>query len=389
MQLTKTFFKFDDAWKKNSRIIDSCGGTRSGKTFSILQYFMLKYMYSKTKRLLSVVSETFPHLKRGAIRDFQIIMDTDSLWVDDCWSKTDHIYTFPNGCQIEFFSADNAGKVHGSARDDLFVNEAQNVDYEIYRQLAVRTKRRIVVDYNPTHEFWVHKYLQPRQDCVTIKSTYKDNQFLSPVQIAEIEANKGDARWWKIYGEGEVGSLEGVIYNFEQIDALPMKSDGMIECYGLDFGFTNDPSVLVHILIHKGKREIYLDEIFYKTGLLNKDIVTLMSLNGVERTAPIFADCAEPKSIAEIHSLGFNIHPCYKGTKITEQIAFINQFKIYVTKRSVNGIHELREYCYDKDKNGVLQNVPIQGNDHFCDAFRYGVFTPLVNFVGKSFVSFA
>ena len=372
------------AWYEHPRYMESCGGARSGKTYSILQLLTLKSVAEAAEkspaRVTSVVSETLPHLKRGAIRDFKDIMQSWGIWHDRSWNRTDNIYTFPNSGIIEFFSADSPGKVHGPARDRLFINEAQNIDYETARQLFVRTKDRIILDYNPVREFWVHEKLQGRPECVSIHSTYRDNNFLTPAQIAEIESNKNSTNWWRVYGEGMIGQAEGIIFDFMQIDRMP-DAGGMIETYGLDFGFSNDPSVLVHILIHTGRKEIYADQIEYRTGMLNRDIIrTLDAYEIPKRSIPIFGDASEPKSIAEIAQAGYNCKPCYKATRKAEQIAFMQQYKMFITKRSVEGIKEIRNYCWAKDKDGRPLNEPQSICDHFMDALRYGVYPPFADF---------
>lgn len=375
-----------DAWLTNPRYISSCGGTRSGKTFSNLQ---LLYIYAaKHKVTISVVSETFPHLKRGAIRDFTNILGT--AWDDTKWSKTDSIYTLSNGSIIEFFSADSPAKVHGPARDILFLNEAQNIPYDIARQLFVRTRERIILDYNPTHSFWLNEKIEPLENCKCIHSTYLDNcdatthkSFLTEAMMAEIESNKADASWWQVYGLGQVGKLEGVIYDFTQVDALP-DADGMIDVYGMDFGFSNDPTTLIHCLIDNRKKEIWLDEVCYRRGMLNADIARTMEEAQVpKRSTPIFADCAEPKTIAELASYGWNVRPCYKATRKAEQIQVLKGYHINITKRSLNTIKEARGYVWQKDKDGSPINEPTPINDHAMDAFRYGCFTFLSEYKNK------
>lgn len=374
--LSKTFReKLLPAWNVGSRFVDVCGGTRSGKTYAILQLLILVVANDKTATINSVCAETMPQLKRGAIRDFQSIMRRAEIWNDASWNKTDSIYTFPNGAILEFFSLDSDGKVHGLARDRLFVDEAQNVSWDVVRQLLVRTKGRVLFGYNPTREFWVHTEIQPRHECVSINSTYKDNEFLTVEQVREIEANRKDARWWRVYGEGLVGAYEGVIYDFEQIDTMPDKG-GMLEVYGIDFGFTHDPSVAVRCYIHTGKREIYAEQLFYRRQMLNSDIVAELKSKGVPMSATIIADSAEPKSIEEIRQSGYrNIEGAYKATKIAEQIAHIKQYKLFVTKNSIEAISELRAFVWAQDRDGNMLNEPMRGGDHFADAMRYAVFS--------------
>lgn len=382
---TRTFTsKLLPAWNARARYTDMSGGTRSGKTYAILQLLVLIHVgeaaAGRAPRITSVVSETLPHLKRGAIRDFKDIVQGIAIWEERRWNRTDLIYTFSNGGIIEFFSADSPGKVHGPARDRLFINEAQNIDYETARQLFVRTRGRILVDYNPVRRFWVHERLQGRPECASVSSTYKDNDFLSAAQVAEIESNRGNTQWWRVYGEGLVGQAEGVIYDFELIDRMP-DPEGMIETYGLDFGFTNDPTVLGRVLIHPGRKEVYIDQLEYRTGMLNRDIIAALKQHGVPlRTTPIYADAAEPKSIAEIAQAGYNCRPSYKATRKAEQIAHVQQYRMRVTKRSIEGIRELRDYCWARDKEGRALNEPQPFNDHFCDAMRYAIYSPVAEF---------
>lgn len=379
MILTDVFMKTADASAVTERFISSCGGTRSGKTISILQYLFLLVSQDKEPTINSVVSETYPHLKRGAIRDFQTTID---LYDETCWSKGASTYTFPSGAIIEFFSADSPAKVHGPARDRLFLNECQNINWEVARQLFVRTRGLVFLDYNPTASFWVNEKIEPRDTCVKIHSTYLDNKdyktgvsTLSPEQVAEIESNRNDANWWQVYGLGLQGRLEGLIFpDFEQIDQLPEKSDGMVETYGWDFGFTNDPSVLMHTLVDTRKKVIYTDEVCYRKGLLNADMADVMKSEKIGRAIPVFGDSAEPKTIEDLHRYGYNMLPAYKAVRKAEQLQAMKGYSIKVTKRSLNTIRELRSYTWAKDKNGNWLNEPIELNDHCMDSLRYSCY---------------
>ena len=390
MQTSATFSKLAQAYAQKPRYIDSEGGTRSGKTYSALQLLILVVQHDRTPTINSVVAESMPHLKRGAIRDFKEIMVAEGLWDDNRWNISDKIYTFTSGAIIEFFGSDSPAKVHGPARDRLFLNEAQNIKWEVARQLFVRTRGTIIFDYNPTAPFWAHEQIRPREGCISIHSTYKDNPFLTPEQVAEIESNRGDKNWWRVYGEGKVGQLEGLIYpDVQVIDELP-EAGGLLETYGLDFGFTNDPTACVHCIIDTRKRELYLDQVIYQRGLLNRDIVARLEAEGVpKRGKVIYADAAEPKSIAELCQYGYNVKPSYKATKIVEQLAFIQQYKIFVTKTSLDLLREIRGYCWSTDKDGKPINEATPFNDHCMDALRYAVFTPQAAFRRASGVSFS
>ena len=372
MDITPVFRKMHDAWMQHPRFIDSAGGTRSGKTFAALQLLILLAESDKKPTLTSVVSETLPHLKRGAIRDFRTLMG--DTFNEEAYNRGDNIYTFTTGSQLEFFSADQPSKVHGPARDRLFINEAVNVDYDTARQLFVRTRDFIILDYNPTHSFWVHEHIQPREGCVSILSTYKDNPFLSAQQVEEIEAGRGDAYWWRVYGEGLVGMREGIIYDFRQIDKMP-DAAGMVELYGLDFGFTNDPTACVRVLCDTRRKALYIDEICYGRGMLNDDIADALGAAGVKRHSLVYADCSEPRTIAELNARGYNVRPCYKATRKAEQVNYMRSWEWNITKTSTNVIREARAYAWQTDRDGNSLNEPSPFNDHAMDAIRYAVFT--------------
>lgn len=367
MEYTPVYYKTIQAIGKTSRLVSSCGGTRSGKTFANLQCIYQLALLDKRPTITSVVSETFPHLKRGAMRDFQDALG--DLWDESAWSKSESIYHLQNGSIIEFFSADTPSKVHGPARDRLFLNEIQNIPYEIARQLFVRTRGLVLMDYNPTASFWGNEIMEARPDCQTIHSTYKDNSHLTPEQVREIESNRGDANWWKVYGLGEFGSLEGLIYKFELIDQMPEPA-GLREVWGMDFGFTHDPTAIVRVLADTRNKILYMDERCYKAGMLNRDISSLLQAEGIKRGTHIWADAAEPKSIAEIAAdTGLQVRACNKSApttknRLTFQIQWMQGWRIFITKSSVNLIKEGRNYTWAKDRDGNLLNEPIDIWNH-------------------------
>ena len=392
MNYTPVYHKTMDAIARTSRFVSSCGGTRSGKTFANLQAIFQLAAADERPSLTSIVSETFPHLKRGAIRDFPEAVGSD-LWEEKRWSKGGYIYTLPNGSQIEFFSADSPGKVHGPARDRLFINECQNIPYEIARQLFVRTRGLIILDYNPTATFWGNEIIEARPDCITIHSTYKDNDYLTPEQVAEIEANQHDTNWWKVYGLGEFGTLEGVIYGFELIDEMPEPA-GLREVLGMDFGFTHDPTAIVRVLADTKRKIAYIDERCYRTGMLNRDISALLQGESVGRGVHIWADAAEPKSIAEIgRDTGLNVLPSNKSApsnkdRLVFQIQWMQGWKFLVTKASVNWIKEARNYTWAKDRDGRLINQPIDTWNHLMDATRYALYSEFAGTGGSYSLGF-
>lgn len=367
------------AYLRGVRVVANKGGTRSSKTFSIVQ--LLIVIADFRQRDISIVSESFPHLRRGVMKDFAEILDKENLveGVNYEFNKSEYKYTFKNGSVVEFFSVDNWGKVKGSRRDILFINECNRISYETYRQLAVRTTETIFLDWNPDNEFWYEEHIASRETTAEIHSTYLDNPYLDKAQIAEIESNRYNEQWWRVYGLGLTGHIEGTIYRpFIQIDELPDARSRMRHVYGLDFGYSNDPTALVDVYIDEGAKKIYVDEIIYETGLLNSDIAQRMAEAGVSKATEIFADAAEPKSVDEIGRkvYRYNVKPAYKKDLLS-QIQFLQQFEIYVTTRSLNVIKESRQYKWKEDRDGNAVNEPIDAFNHAMDALRYAVFTAL------------
>jgi len=355
----------------NHHVIVNKGGTRSGKTWSLLQ-LCATLATSCDGVLISVVGETLPFLKRGVIRDFRSMMG--GAWNADKWNATDLVYSFDNGSQIEFFSADNEGKVHGSARDVLFINECYFVDWEIYRQLEVRTRALIFLDYNPRSRFWVDDNILGKPDVALIHSTYQDNPFLTDRQRQAIEAYKDDENWWRVYGLGEMGSVEGLIYTrWATVPEMP--SPFKREFYCIDFGFTNDPTSILRVRLSGG--ELWVEELAYRNAMLNGDIVNVLQQNHVQRNAQIVCDSAEKKSIAEINNIGgFRAVACVKGNgSVVSGITMVQAYQINVTKNSLGIIDELRNYSWKRDANGNYTNIPIDRYNHSLDALRYGVTT--------------
>jgi phage terminase large subunit len=356
--------------RKRVRIVQ--GGTSSSKTFSIIP-LLITYAIDNPFTEISIVSESIPHLKRGALKDFQKIMLMTDNYRDSYFNKSSLKYTFSNNSYIEFFSVDQPDKLRGARRDILFINECNNIDFESYQQLSVRTKKFIYLDYNPTNEFWVHTELKNDIDSDFVVLTYKDNEALDPAIVREIEKAREKAQtssywanWWNVYGLGQLGSLEGVVFpNWEQIDTIPAEAK-FLGC-GLDFGYSNDPTAMIAVYEYNGK--IIADELIYSTSLLNSDIIRLMKQ---DKRLPIWADSAEPKSIEEIRRAGFNIKPVVKGAdSINFGISVLQERNLLVTKQSTNLIKELRNYSWDTDKTGKRLNRPIHDYNHAIDAMRY------------------
>lgn len=368
--------------KKRTKIIP--GGTSAGKTYGILPVLIDRA--AKTPLLeISVVSESIPHLRKGALKDFLKIMKATGRYVDKNYNRTLLTYTFANGSYIEFFSADQEDKVRGPRRNILYINECNNIDFETYHQLAIRTSHEIWLDFNPSNEFWVYTELQDDPDVEWLTLTYKDNEALADSIVREIEKARlkayydpdGDINdeknikntfwdnWWKVYGLGLLGSLEGVIFsNWKQIPSIP--TGARLIGSGMDFGFTNDPTTVIDIYEWEGKR--ILDERCYRTGLLNAQIVEY-----VNNSVDTYADSADPKSIAELNTLGCKrVLPAQKGPdSIVYGIQIMQGQEYLVTQGSTNLIKELRTYCWEKDKAGKATNKPIDAFNHAIDAVRY------------------
>lgn len=359
------------ALNKRLRIIQ--GGTSSSKTYSILICLIDQAQRDKQPTLTSVVSESFPHLKRGAIKDFVDIMVGLNLFRDSQWNKTDFTYTFETGSKIEFFSADQPGKVRGPRRDRLFINECNNVPYETFEQLEVRTSQYVYLDYNPVTEFWVHEEIFPtRKDYDFIILTYIDNEALPIEIVRSIESRKSRLNWWKVYGEGQLGEIEGKIYsNWQIIDEIP--HEARLEIRGLDFGYSIDETGLVDIYYLNGG--YILDEQLYQLGMSNRRIAdTILSLDNPH--VLVMADSAEPKSIDELYSYGVNVRAVEKGPdSIRQGIQYVQDLPISVTRSSVNLIKEYRNYVWATDRLGktIIPNVPEDAFNNLMDALRYGI----------------
>lgn len=364
--------------KQRKRVIQ--GGTSAGKTFGVLPILIDKAIREPLLEI-SVVSESIPHLRRGALKDFLKIMMMTNRYRDIQFNKSTLKYTFANGSYIEFFSVDQPDKLRGARRNILYINECNNVPFEAYNQLAIRTSGDIWLDYNPTNEFWVHRELLNDKDVDFIVLTYLDNEALPKSIIDEIElarekASESDywSNWWKVYGLGQVGRLEGAcIPDWREID-LP--TDARLLCYGMDFGYSVDPTTLV--ALYKYNDSYIFDEVIYQKGLLNSEISNLLKTNNV--TDLIYADSAEPKSIAELNSYGHMVLPVSKGRdSIVYGINLINQNKVYVTSRSKNLKKELANYTWMQDKEGNTLNKPIDAYNHAIDATRYALTSQLEN----------
>ncbi len=302
------------------------------------------------------------------MRDFLSIMQQHQYFKDENWNRSDFIYTFETGSKIEFFSADQPSKTRGPRRDRLFLNECNNITFEAFDQLEVRTKDYVYLDWNPTTEFWFYTEVLKRDDVEHLIITYLDNEALDPAIVRSIEQRKTNKAWWQVYGLGQLGEIETRIYTgWQIIDSIP--HEARLERYGLDFGYTNDPTAIVAIHYYNGG--YILDEIAYQKGLSNKMISDIL-LN--QPKALTVADSAEPKSIAEIKVYGLSVIPADKGPgSVLQGIQYVQQQQISVTKQSINLIKEYRNYVWITDRDGKILNTPLDLYNHTMDAGRYAL----------------
>lgn len=370
-------FKLTTSLKKikklNKRIKVIQGGSSAGKTIAILILLIDKCI--KTPNLeVSVVSESIPHLRRGANKDFLKIMKETNRFIASHYNKTLLRYEFSNGSYIEFFSADDPDKLRGGRRNILYLNEANNIHYEAYMQLEIRTDGEIFLDFNPTSKFWAHSEVLTQDNSEHLVLTYKDNEALSQEIIQALEMNRVKAEtstywenWCKVYLDGEIGSVEGTIFSdYEIIDKIP--EEARLLGHGLDFGYSQDPCALVSI--YKYNDDIIVDEIIYQTGLLNSELSSM--IKQFEVKGEIFADSAEPKSIQELKRLGHQVKPVEKGKdSVNYGIQILQQKHMYVTKRSTNILNEFSKYMWKKNRDGGYDTTPIDAYNHACDALRY------------------
>lgn len=374
-QPIKKKFSFQDTeatqkiFALNKRIRAVCGGTSASKTISILVW-IIDYCQTNKDKKFDVMSESYPHLDDGAIKDFKSIMLDRGYWNDDRWNSTKHVYTFETGTILKFISIDKLGKAHGPRRDGLYINECNNINYNIYEQLEVRTKEIVWLDWNPTFEFWYYTEIKNKIEHDFLTLTYLDCvNVLDENIIKSIESKKDRKGWWQVYGLGQLGEVEGRIYKgWKTIDEVP--HEARLERYGLDFGYSNDPTAIVAIYYYNGG--YILDEITHLKGLSNKRIADILLAQ--ETKAMVMADSAEPKSIAEIKSYGVNIQPCTKGAgSVRQGIQFVQDQSISVTKGSTNVLLSYNNYLWKEDRMGKTLNEPNHYYSDAMDAVRYGM----------------
>ncbi|MBQ3306410.1 terminase large subunit [Candidatus Saccharibacteria bacterium] len=353
------------------------GGMSAGKTFATLT-ILVGYCESYPDSLVTVLGLSYPHLSTGAIRDFQRVMKETNRWDDSRWSSTTHIYQFPNGSTLEFVSVDKMS-ARGPRRDVLFVNEANGISFEVFDQLASRSRDFVIIDYNPSAKFWAHEELVERQKDQTtfLVLTYNDNEALGARERANIESRrpkKGEepSNWWTVYGLGQIGTLEGNVYSgWEESTAEEISATGKLVRYGLDFGFSNDETALVAIYeMEDGKLGVV--EKLYRKGLLGSEYPLIFQEIGIDQNVLIVADSARPEIIAEIKEAGFRIIGADKNPgSVLRGIDRVSQRQIVYSGKNLK--REYLSYPWRTKRSGEVLDEPQDGNDHLLDALRYAV----------------
>jgi phage terminase large subunit len=400
IHVVPTIVFYKNYYAKN-RIVVNQGSTGSSKTYSIIQNEIINILNKPKGYITSITSPTMPHLRKGALWDFQQIMLSWGLYDEKCHHKTEQYYRFPKGAKMEFFALDDASKARGPRRNRLYINEGNLVDYEIFKQLNQRTKEKITVDYNPSDvQHWIYDKVITRDDAKLIISTYKDNTYLSEGERQEIEhmcpvyklsdgselkdedlsfTNKGtngaylvsgNVNDWRVFGLGRRGiSMENIYTAYEQVDEIPKDCEIV---YGVDFGF-NAPTGVVKVAYDEYTNNLYWQEVLYQRGLTNSELMSKLEGLIPDRNDYIYADSAEPARIDEFYKNGWNMHSSDKSVK--DGIDFVKSCNLKIVGDSPNLLKELRGYRWKQDKMGNMLDEPIKKGDHSLDGARYASYT--------------
>ena len=369
MEVTiNTTITFENLLESKHRVSQHIGGTRSGKTYAILQFLIVQAL--ENPQTITIVRKTIPSLKRTVIKDFTDILKGLQIFREDDFNISDRIYRLGDS-SVQFINSDDSDKLRGLKSDILFIDEASELDEESYFQLSIRTTGRIILAYNPTVS--PYHWLRQMNDCDRYITTYKDNIYLPTEMVKAIEELEiKNPKYWKIYGKGEFAPNDKAVFEFELVDDI----DADFVAFGIDFGFSSDPTALV--AVYKKNDELYLEELLYEKGLVTSDIVDRLRKLEIDKSHEIWADSAEPRLIEEIYRSGFNIKPVTKGKdSIRFGIGVMNNHKIKILKTSQNLVNEMYAYQYQTDKNGYTTDIPEGGLDHLIDAARYATMMKL------------
>ena len=366
LQHTPVFSKnFDALNDEKVRFIINQGGSRSSKTYSLCQ-MMIVYCLTTPGKMVSIVRKTFPILRGTVMRDFIEVMRELDLYEEKNHHKTEQIYHFPNGSQIEFFAADNEQKLRGRKRDVLWVNESNELNFEEFTQLNMRTADKLIFDFNPSENFhWLYDLIS-RPEAILIHSTYKDNPFLPESQVKEIEnLIMYDESYYKIYALGEKGTGKTTIYtHWKHYEHLPEIKETY---YGLDFGF-NHPTALIEVNIIDNT--CYAKEIIYKEGLTSTDLIKMMDELQISKKKEIACDTARPEIIEDLRRKGYNAKSAIKDVK--DGIDSVKSSGLLIHKESINILKEISSYKW-KVNGDILLDEPVKVYDDAMDAMRYAI----------------
>lgn len=357
----------------DKRIAVVQGGTSAGKTFDQL-LIELNEAIIQDGILTTILSDTMPNLRHGAMRDFITICKETHVWDVSQWNSTYSTLTLPNGSAIEFYSAETEDAL-GARRDRLFVNEANRISWDTFSQLEIRTKQKITIDFNPVNEFWAHTELLKRPDVDFIKLNYLDNEALDPEIVKALEMRRGDgtSNWWRVYGLGEIGSLEGNVYSgWIAVDEIPESC--VLKRYGVDFGFTNDPTAVIAVYEDENQG-IWLKTILCDNKILTPDLIARLK----ELPDALFVcDNARPEIIAEMQASGLRAIGSNKtaGEKMNGKrynIELVQRRTVHYLREDKQLEREFLTYAWRKKKSGEMLDEPVDGNDHIMDAIAYAV----------------
>jgi len=370
----KTNIVYDHLLISDKKIIVEQGGTRSGKTYNIILWIIFEYCTNNKNKVITVCRKSFPSLRATVLRDFMSILEGHNLYSEKYHNKSNSEY-YLFGNLIEFISLDQPQKIRGRKRDLLFINEGNELFWEDWQQLVFRTQERIVIDFNPSDEYhWIYDKVLPRDDCAFFKTTYLDNPFVEESIKKEIELLKDtDEQYWQIYGLGERAASRSTVFRYAEVSHIPEDAD--LVAYGMDFGFSNDPSTLVSV--YTKDINLYVKEHLYRTAMTTTDIHKFLLSEKLENK-PIYADSAEPRLIEELRRMGHNIFPSLKGKdSVNAGIDLLKRYKINILSTSSNAISEFRNYKWKEDKTGALLNTPVDDNNHIIDPCRYATYSIL------------
>ena len=364
MNLTiDTTITFENLLDAKNRITHHIGGTRSGKTYAIIQFLIVEAL--QTPQTITIVRKTIPSLKKTVMKDFKDILISLGIWNEDRMNIADRVYNFDNGATIQFMNTDDPDKLRGLKSDMLFIDEANEVDEDAYFQLSIRTTGKIILAYNPTIS--PYHWLRQMQDCDRYTTSYRNNPYLPKEMVKSIEdLQTKNPKLWKIYGLGEYALNDKAIYQFEVVDDF----DAEFVAFGLDWGYGGDELALVAVF--KEGDNLYLEELIYEKGMVMKDIADRLNKLDINKSYEIFCDSSEPRSIEELYRYGFNAKPVKKGPdSIRFGISVLQNYKLHILKTSTNLINEMYGYQYATDKHGYTTDTPEGGLDHLLDAARY------------------